>query len=265
MDAPCSGEGLFRKDKESRKEWTTDRASGCAVRQEQIIGDTLPLIADGGYVVYSTCTYNVQENMDRVAQLVESGLEPVTLFVPDSWNIETHSGLGIGYQFWPHRVRGEGFFLSVLRKPGHRSKNTPVNLKQKVKSVALPQVEFPEVEGIIQQWEGRYSAFSKEEMTVVELLKGCGKIVKKGLYLGEIKGKDFIPSYDLAMNPRSSHYSNRCSLDEKQALDYLKGQALQIRQEKGPVLLCYKGLPLGFGKSNGQRINNLYPKHLRIH
>ncbi len=265
VDAPCSGEGLFRKDKKSRAEWTAERAAGCAVRQSVILDDVVPLLADGGWLMYSTCTFNPQENMQQVDRLVEEfGLECLTIQMDASWGIDTiQSAHGIGYQFWPHRVAGEGFFIALLRKSGE-SEQPELHIG-KVKNEPfpfLPSMDFSHL--IIQKWEQTYVAFAKQELGVVKALSGCGNIIKKGLTLGELKGKDFLPAHDLSANPRAKDFPNQVELNQAEALDYLRGNALQRTTPSGSVLLTSNGLGLGFGKSNGSRINNLLPKHLRI-
>jgi len=263
VDAPCSGEGLFRKDKKSRAEWTSEKAAGCALRQSVILDEVVPMLADGGWLIYSTCTFNPDENMKQVNRLIaEFRLESVPLKIDPLWGIETLDN-GRGYQFWPHRVAGEGFFISLLRKTGEsEQKELPIG---KVKSESFPSLPFMDFsDAIIQKWEQTYVAFSKQELGVVKALSGCGNIVKKGLTLGELKGKDFLPAHDLSANPRSTNFPNQVALNQTESLDYLRGNALQRNTPSGSVLLTSNGLGLGFGKSNGQRINNLLPKHLRV-
>lgn len=265
VDAPCSGEGLFRKDKASRSEWTLERASGCAIRQNQILDDAVDLLNSGGIMIYSTCTYNPDENMEQIVRLVqEYGFESIPLGIDDSFGIvPVVFSDCIGYQFWPHRLKGEGFFIAVLRKKG-----MPENVKGrssiKVKSVSVESsLNLPE-EGFIQDLEGRYYLLSRDEVDAVESLKKVGKIVKKGVFLGEIKGKELIPSYDVSHQKELIENYPKVELKEQDAHKYLQGNALIITAPKGPVVLTYKGFALGMGKSNGDRINNLYPKHLRI-
>lgn len=264
VDAPCSGEGLFRKDKKSRAEWTEERAAGCAVRQESILADVLPLLSDGGYLVYSTCTFNPDENMRRVAQLVEAGLTTETIPLQNDWEIDTlKEGEATGYQFWPHKVRGEGFFVSLLKKSGEPD---DVHLDiGKIKEEAfpfIPEMDFSDL--IIQKLDTRFVAFTEQELSYSRALQSCGNIIKKGIYLGEIKGKDFLPSHDLSANLRAHSFINNKELSVSEAMDFLRGNALHSSCASGPVLLKFQNLGIGIGKSNGSRINNLLPKHLRV-
>lgn len=265
VDAPCSGEGLFRKDKQSRGEWTAERAAGCAIRQTKILEDVLHLLAPGGTLIYSTCTYNPAENAGQVERLTHSEqLETQKLMLQESWQIEELTSNGTtSYQFWPHRTNGEGFFISILRdtrkKEGQwfetkKTKPTPFNY--------LKELDLSDL--LIQKFDTRFFGLSEAELSLIGSLAKAGKVLKRGVFLGEEKGKDFIPSYDLAMNPRSLDYQKKLELDLDQSMQYLQGNPLRLDADKGPVLLTHDVLPLGFGKSNGQRINNLYPKHLRI-
>jgi len=264
VDAPCSGEGLFRKDKKSRTEWTSERAMGCAVRQEEILEDVRPLLSPGGWLVYSTCTFNPEENLARVNQLIKAGLEVQNIPVNQEWNIDVlHDGAAIGYQFWPHKVRGEGFFISLLKAPDQLESSQLPSVKLKSEKFdSLPEIDLSDY--IIEKWDQKYVALSPEEVALSQVLKGCGSIIKRGILLGELKGKDFIPAHDLSTQIKAQNFPNQLELSESEALDYLRGNALMINCPKGPVLLTYNGLGIGFGKSNGSRINNLFPKHLRI-
>ncbi|MBY0432810.1 MAG: RsmB/NOP family class I SAM-dependent RNA methyltransferase, partial [Cyclobacteriaceae bacterium] len=117
-DAPCSGEGLFRKDPEAMKEWSPNNVELCSQRQRRIVNDVWPALKPGGVLIYSTCTYEEKENMEAVATLTQDfAAESVSLTLNPAWGIATLEKSGcIGYQCYPHRVKGEGFFISVLHK-----------------------------------------------------------------------------------------------------------------------------------------------------
>ncbi len=267
VDAPCSGEGLFRKDEKSREEWTLDRAAGCAVRQVDILDHTLDLLSSGGYLIYSTCTYNPDENINQIKRLINEGyFECIEIDIPDDWGIDRMESDGaVGYQFWPHHIKGEGFFISIIRNKGHKEKQELPRTKRlnSAKINSLQGVDLKDKTVVDQN--GQLFAFTEREWTIYNALLNSGKVVKKGLYLGEFKGKDFIPSHDLACHPAIDTFTPTLELDSEQALFYLKGNALAVQAEKGVIKLTFQGISIGFGKSNGQRINNLIPKHLRIH
>lgn len=265
VDAPCSGEGLFRKDLKSRAEWTEERAAGCAVRQNDILDDAVDLTLPNGYLIYSTCTYNPAENMEQIDRIMESGeFESVELDLDYSFGVaESRTDLAVGYQFWPHRIKGEGFFIAVLKKKS--SQSNPAQLKSpKLKQTTVNSLlNLPE-ERVVLDLDGRYYLFSETELMAIEQLKRCAKIIKKGVYLGEVKGKDFLPSYDVSHQTKLIGNYPKIELEPESAIKYLQGNALFVQAPKGPVVLTYQNIVLGTGKSNGQRINNLYPKHLRI-
>ena len=264
VDAPCSGEGLFRKDPESRAEWTPGRADGCATRQQQILEDIAPMVAEGGIVIYSTCTYNPGENMEQVSRFAKNNsMVSLEIGIEPDWNIEViRESDYTGYQFWPHRLEGEGFFLSVLKdRRVQKSRMFPPHRADDIVFNELPGTDLSDF--YVQQFDDRYFALTTSEVAYLPLLSKCGKIVKRGVFLGETKGRDFIPSHDLAMHQLSEDYPVKIDLDDTQAQAYLRGEALHIPSPKGPVLLTHQGLSLGFGKSNGSRINNQYPKALR--
>lgn len=264
VDAPCSGEGLFRKDKASRTEWTLERAAGCAVRQNEIMDDGALLVEEDGYLIYSTCTYNIDENLKQITRLVdEFGYEPVRLQLDPSFGVqEVNEGDCFGYQFWPHRLKGEGFFISVLKRTQGEEKEFQRDVK--LKPAALKSDLIIPKDHVVMDLDSRFYLFSQKEVNAVEMLKSVSKIVKKGTFLGEMKGDQFLPSYDVTHQRDMITDYPQIELDLDSAIQYLKGNALHQSSSKGPVVLTYKGLSLGPGKSNGARINNLYPKFLRI-
>lgn len=265
IDAPCSGEGMFRKDKNARVEWTEERAKGCALRQRDILKDSLDLVADSGYIIYSTCTYNPDENAEQIQYLISQGFECVEVPINESWGIEKISNEGIkAYQFWQHKVDSEGFFISVLRKTSNSENRTPLKRIKLPKSEKVDSYSFDLSNYFVENQGGKYFAYSENEYLITQQLKPYVKLVKAGLFLGEIKGKDLFPSYDLAHHGLGLKYSKSYELSDEEVMKYIKGEALMIKTEKGILLLTYQGIPLSFAKSNGQRINNAYPKHLRV-
>jgi 16S rRNA C967 or C1407 C5-methylase (RsmB/RsmF family)/NOL1/NOP2/fmu family ribosome biogenesis protein len=266
IDAPCSGEGMFRKDPNSRSEWTQERAKGCALRQNEILADALKLLNPGGYIIYSTCTFNPDENIEQLKFLNNNhSFEFIELSMNEDWAIEKmEDGNVLGYQFWPHRVQGEGFFISVLKsKEEHKDHSdlSRTKLKSKFNSDFLP-ISLGEI--IPVDLNGELFGFTREEWYAYQDLKNNCPVVKKGIHLGSWKGKDFIPSHDLSMQPNVKDWPSAMDLNEEIAIQYLRGNAIHLEAIKGVILLTCHGLPIGFGKSNGKRINNLIPKHLRI-
>ncbi|MCB9245708.1 MAG: hypothetical protein H6606_04705 [Flavobacteriales bacterium] len=265
VDAPCSGEGLFRKDPPSRAEWTPEKARGCAIRQRQILDDVPNLMKTGGILIYSTCTYNPEENIAQCDHLVEHfHMEPLRIPMDEAWGLEIIQGnSSVGYQCWPHKVRGEGFFIAAFRKmQGSDERDRPL-IKPVKSNSDLPDWLYAEDHQVMRNERG-YTRTAMDEWALAQEIRSAGLIMKSGLFLGTEKGGQFAPSYDLAMHPDSVHAPQQLEIELVDALKYLRGEALTHAAKRDHVLLQYRGVALGWGKMAGNRINNLYPKHLRL-
>jgi len=274
VDAPCSGEGMFRKDKAARSEWSEDNVQHCAIRQKSILEDILPCVKPGGYLIYSTCTFAYPENEGSCLFIKEhSDFESVAIDIPSSFQIETVSGEGFtGYRFLPHHAPGEGFFVAVFQrkdsepsrvKPG-RKKNThwqPMKLDtdSRFKNWLSEDVQL----SINPHKEMSASSFSAEELN---LLASHFYITSSGISIGQLIREEFIPWHGLAMitEPPSSFPS--IDLTKEQALEYLSGGTvgMPLTELSGWSLVRFEGSAIGWVKSIPGRINNYYPKGLRI-
>ena len=201
VDAPCSGEGMFRKDEGARQEWSLENVRMCQQRQRDILEDICHVLKSGGLLIYSTCTFNRYEDEDNTRYFCDE-MGGFLLF-------ERH--------FLPGRDRGEGFYVAAIQTPR------------------------PPLEG---------------EKNTLAFLKGDRGINKLGLRVLPMEGNTFTP-------PKGS-WEACIELSYNQALQYLRREALRVEAPRGPVTLCYRGLPLGPGKGVGTRINNLYPEAWRI-
>lgn len=267
VDAPCSGEGMFRKDTASRKEWSPENVQLCSSRQKRILEDIAPTIKPGGYLIYSTCTFAPQENEEQVAQVVATGMfEEVMITVPKEWQLLR---LKHGLQFLPHKVPGEGFYMALLRKvdtssPDFKGKAKPVfNALNKKEKAKLDEVADTGEHYLIQTARNEYyaSPFSAEELN--QLVKHL-YITMPGVQLGEYMKDELIPSHALAMSLFKLHNTPVIDVDRDTALQYLRGEALQLEAERGRALISYSDRPLGWIKIVGNRTNNNYPKEWRI-
>ena len=274
-DVPCSGEGMFRKDTDSTGEWSIDNVKLCASRQRRIIHDIWDSLAPGGVLIYSTCTYNTEneENIHYIA--TELGAEVLPIPTKKEWNITGALKYDHPvYRFMPHKTDGEGFFLAILRKDeGYRDPIRIKNRKEKSKQSAL---SIPETlnswltasSDFSLAWRGETAvAFPRAYEDTYKLVASKLRIVSAGITLGEQKGKDILPAQQLAL----SLHLNRSAFNEyevtwKEAIQFLKKEAMQLPTEltKGYILLTYQNLPLGFVKHLGNRANNLYPNEWRI-
>ncbi len=286
-DVPCSGEGMFRKDPVAVEEWSVANVDICWQRQRHILTDIWPALKPGGILIYSTCTFNREENEDNVAWIAsELGAEVLPVPVDESWGITGNLAGGDFpvYRFMPHKTKGEGFFLAVLRKRAGECDETPsrnqktpsrMDKKKKGKDAKQPLPVPRETKGWLKE-SGDFEmtvcgtsvlAFPKKFADVYAWLAPQLKVIHAGITLGEIKGKDFIPHHSLAMSiSLCTDAFPQVEVSYEQAIAYLRkeGLVLDASVPRGYVLLTYQQVPLGFVKNIGNRANNLYPQEWRI-
>lgn len=263
IDAPCSGEGMFRKDKSAADEWSEANCQLCAERQKRIIADIFPALSKDGFLVYSTCTFNPDENEKLIDWACNQfNFKSIQLNFNPEWNISEVECNGVfGYYFYPHKVNGEGLFVSVLKKNSGFGLILPSAAKRQ-KPVLIP--ELIESENIID--ESGILKFETEILSGMKLsVSKMLNLVYSGIELGELKGKDFIPAQALANFHKELHHFQKVEVDEKTALEFLRGNDPNLDlDKKGIRLLTYKGFGLGWIKFLGNRSNNYYPKPWRI-
>lgn len=278
-DVPCSGEGMMRKDPEAVSQWSEGLVRECAERQWMIISNLWPALKPGGFLIYSTCTFNRLENEEMVSRIIdELGAESVAVETDPSWNIAP----GIStphhcYRFMPHRLRGEGLFVAVVRKEGEWHADSADSRSRSSKSKAKPSPQLKEAAGWIDGKRAdsvnvyaeadRISAFPSAHADLLGKIKRELDVIHEGVLMATVKGRDLIPSQSLALSPLlSAEAFPVCEIDRSQALSYLSGEALILPDDtpRGFVLLKYSGRPLGFVKNLGRRSNNLYPAPWRI-
>ena len=275
-DVPCSGEGMFRKDEGARAEWSPAAIETCAARQRAILTDIWDCLREGGYLVYSTCTFNRAENEDNVRFVCqELGAEVVAVPTDEAWGIapDTTAGGQAVYHFFPHRTQGEGLFLALLRKTGSapaarekkrtRSKETPVPDAAKL----LAWLKTPTDFRLFHPTPETIAAVRTSLLDDVQRVAACVRTLTAGVLMGETKGRKFVPAHALALSTVLADTAfPRAELDRDTALRYLRREAVVLppEQPRGHVLLCFEGLPLGWGNNLGTRANNLYPAEWRI-
>ncbi len=271
VDAPCSGEGMFRKDAGAIGEWSEQNVRMCCERQRQILADVWDALVPGGVLIYSTCTYNRLENEEVLKWLVEEyGAE--SLAVEHSFDGVVAGDSPVhGYHFYPHRIQGEGFFIGAVRKGDGRVMAPRKEKRQKAsKSVVLP----PEVGAYVRE-PGRYAAYRTAEAWGVVPAEHAGFVEEldrrlcvlyKGCELAEAE------SHKLKLLPASALWKGlareHCvsyEADRTTALAFLKKEDIPAPGISGDwLLVTYRGLPLGWCKNLGNRLNNYYPKEWRI-
>ena len=271
VDAPCSGEGMFRKDEQARSEWSLKAVKQCAERQRSILMDVWDALKPGGVLIYSTCTFNAEENEKNVEWIAESlGAEVLPIDYDPSWGIVEGS---MGYHFYPHKTKGEGFYICALRKNEDEALN-PVKIKVK-EAKAMPHPEYlPVMRSWLQHpddWAIRYAdrfatAYPLKYKEIIDWFSTQLTCISTGFGLGEERGKGIAPQHSLSMlkDLRKEAFPN-IALTREQALAYLRTEALNLSDVPlGLVLVTYEGVPLGFAKNVGNRQNNLYPNEWRI-
>ena len=282
-DVPCSGEGMFRKDRAAREEWTDGSPSACAARQWDIVSTVWPALRQGGYLVYSTCTFNREENEDIVWRIMkELGAEPVPIDCPAEWNIEgdlTGRGLPVN-RFLPGRTRGEGLFLCLLRKTAEAPQPREGKADKKKGAAAakakadkallalaggwLSETEAFEIEA---DRDGNLRALPKSTAQDMRRVAAAVRTLSLGVPLAQPKGRDLIPCHSLALSTALRREAfPKFELSREDALRYLRREAVAPADAslRGYALATYQGFPLGFAKALAGRANNLYPKEWRI-
>ena len=255
VDAPCSGEGMFRRHPETRDEWTPESPAGCAKRQAEILDCAARLVRPGGRIVYSTCTLNPTENEDTVNAFCERHPD----FSPQAFHLSGADAPSGMLTCYPHRMRGEGHFAALLirRDTGRRTDLPPDHsLRQPDKAQRRALADFlppaPEPTALLGD-------------TLVHLpdcpdLRGL-KALRVGLHLGTLTGRVFKPDHAWAVSATPPDVP-RVTLSEGQARAYLAGETLPA-DGRGWALAAYEGLPLGWGKISDGVMKNHYPKELR--
>lgn len=283
-DVPCSGEGMFRKEQVAIDEWSLANVDLCSQRQRRILADVWSALKPGGLLIYSTCTYNIEENEENVAWIARQlGADVLPLDVPQEWNVTGNlAGTDFPvYRFLPHRIVGEGLFMAILRKHedgeicvsqgGEVRKKKDKGGKCKEKKLVVPEQVKQWLQHSEQwQWldeEGVLRAVPQAYAELYQSLRSNLKVLHAGVTVAELKGKDWSPHHSLAMS--SVMDSTRFPVAEisyEQAIAYLRKEVIVLSSDmpKGMVLLQYEDLPLGFVKNIGNRANNLYPQEWRI-
>ena len=271
VDAPCSGEGMFR-DEVARNEWSEENADHCSVRQKRILMDVWPSLRENGIMIYSTCTFNPEENERNIRWLLtKNEAEIVRLDISGFEGITEIDYEGIyGYGFHPGKIRGEGLFVAVIRKKSAINERTDRPGKgndQKIssdeKKCVAEWTDLPK-ERIV-KWGDDIIALpcSYED---IHLLSGALKIVNAGTTIFTAKKKNFLPSHELAFLVRlKKNQFPVKELDLRDSLSYLRRDNFKVKiSERGWNLVTYKGVNLGFVNNIGTRFNNYYPVEWRI-
>lgn len=278
VDAPCSGEGMFRKLPEAIEQWSMENVAICAARQKEILDNAAVMLKPGGVIVYSTCTFSKEENEDVIEYFLERH--------PD-FTLEEME------RFWPHKVDGEGHFVAKLVRRGSvdtglkadrktkKNKNSK-NMKNETKPALTKEnmkllSEFLDetISEDMAAWikNSRLVMFGEQLYRLPDMevdIKGL-KVQRAGLHIGEFKKQRFEPSHSLALALKLNDAKNLVKLtcDNPQTIGFFNGQSVMLSDEqaaeckKGWALVCVDGYTAGWGKVNGTQVKNHYPKGLR--
>lgn len=274
VDAPCSGSGLFRKEEAAIKEWSLEQVQHCSQRQERIIDDSIVALQEGGYFIYATCSYSFEEDekmMDYIA--AKEGMELVQLNIPTAWNIvETFSPIyqAKGCRFFPNKLKGEGFFISVFKK----ASTMPVRLfSTAFKFDLLGKKEQIQLTSIFQlpadfqciSYQNEILAIRQFFYKDAQTIRAHLYVKKIGMHVGSIKGTDLVPAHDLALCHWTALPYEEVSVDLPTALAFLRRTDFTLTtSNKGWTCLSYLNIRLGWVKILPNRINNYYPNSWRI-
>jgi len=275
VDAPCSGSGMFRKDAAAMSEWSPANVNLCHQRQERILADVYPALKQDGCLIYSTCSYSHEENEDILDWLCsEFDLESIRIPIYKEWAIvETESPRqkAWGYRFYPGKVKGEGLFAACLRKRDSSGQLPSFKSKGNQK---LPMKEIDVVKGYINNADDFYFFKVNDEWLTIDhqhkdsldILQRSLYIKKSGVRIGKLMGNDLVPDHELAL----SIYINKekalqTELSYEQAIQYLRRENIDINSgHRGWSLMEFEGQALGWAKLLPNRVNNYFPKELRI-
>lgn len=259
VDAPCSGEGMFKKEENALSEWSPENVEMCHKRQLMILEEAAKMLKAGGVLTYSTCTFNSLENEGTVSEFLSSHPE---------FSLEKTE------RFWPHKVKGEGHFVARFIKEGTLKESVyEISPKKGKNDLAKPLFEFLSEEiGVVSEVcerlsKNRIPATFGENIYLlpagIDSLSGL-KVERAGLQVAVSKKNRFEPCHALALSLKPSEVKQSYSLSDSEALKYIAGETIPCDPSlKGWVLMETRGFSLGFGKASGGIIKNHYPKGLR--
>lgn len=274
VDAPCSGEGMFRKDGEAIAQWSEDNVIRCAARQREILENAAGMLRPGGRMVYSTCTFSPEENEKMIigflndhSEFSAEKIEPPPYVSKGRPELAGGDGrAALTFRVWPHLIKGEGHFAAVLKKDGENENQ----FRQSVKAPCPKEYqklykEFAD-SFLIDPPPGEISAFGENLYIMPPFLPSLDsiKVLRFGLHLGTVKKNRFEPSHSLAMALKPGDAQNvNFKIGDREIYAYLRGETVPAENLKGWSLVCVEGYTAGWGKAAGGILKNHYPKGLR--
>lgn len=280
VDAPCSGSGLFKKDPDSIKEWSSDQVMLCSQRQKRILADIIPVLKKDGLLIYTTCSFSQEENEEMEDFLIQQfPLQNISVPFKPEWNIvETNSPVtkAKGYRFYPHKLMGEGFFLSCFKKQEEGIETDNLNIRNPKKKILISQISHTQ-KSFLTPWindaddfiffssKDSITAFPKSTQLELITILSQLKVIYAGIKTGKMAGKDFIPHHALSVSITKNKNVSFFDLNLPDAIRYLRKEPFTLNEiPEGWVLVTYHGYGLGWMKGIRSRLNNYYPVNWRI-
>ncbi len=273
IDAPCSGSGLFRKDPEAIGEWSPENVIHCNLRQQRILADALPALRKDGILIYSTCSYSVEED-EKICDWIMDNfpMENIPVAIKEDWGIVpsfSSKHRTAGYRFYPDKLRGEGFFISCFRKQEGEAfvpagKNKTEKTDPGAEEIIRPLIRQPE-SFFVMKLKEEYLILPKALENNIRQLRAALYIKQAGVKAGRIAGNILIPDHSLALSILLKNDTPSVELNKTQAIKYLRKEEIAIDTGlKGWSVARYAGYNLGWIKILPNRINNYFPKEWRI-
>ena len=257
VDAPCSGEGMFRKEEAAVTDWSQETVEMCAARQAEILHSAAQMVKPGGRLVYSTCTFAPEEDEQAVEHFLAAHPEFSAEAVEAPWFVPGENG---SHRMWPHKLLGEGHFAAVFRKAEGEAEEIP-----EAKGEKLPKewTSFAKELGI-RLPEGKAVSFGQNLFWVPEEMPELNrlKVMRPGLELGTVKKDRFEPAHALALWLKDCKNVQRYGAESEEMKAYIHGEVVPS-EKKGWCLVCADDYSIGWGKGDGRVLKNHYPKGLR--
>lgn len=254
VDAPCSGEGMFRKDNHLINEWLNKNNDYYANIQKEIMDNVIPLLKDGGKLLYSTCTFDNQEDED-IMEYILNKYDDLKILPIKMYEGFKEGRDGLGVKLFPHRIKGEGHYLCLIQKGNDKK---PSTIKKEL--IQKPDYNFFK---LINKdfYNGNFKIINDHLYFVPNFDTSGIRILRSGLLLGQIKNNDLKPSSALALALNKNEFKYHLDLDDVLTNKYLKGETINHKTDINDYLLaCFKGFPLGFLKKNNNQLKNLLDK-----
>ncbi len=257
IDAPCSGEGMFRKEEAAVTDWSLETVEMCARRQAEILHTGAQLVRPGGRLVYSTCTFAPQENEQAIEAFLKTHGEFSIEQIEAPWFAKGEDGT---FRMWPHKLLGEGHFAAVLRKEGQQGEKSLSSVGEKLPKqwqdfAKQMEISLP---------DGKFVTFGKSLYWAPEQMPDIRgvKVMRPGLELGEVKKDRFEPAHALALWLHNASCQQDFFVDSTEIMSFMHGDVVPS-EKKGWCLVQVGGYSIGWGKGDGKVLKNHYPKGLR--